>query len=447
MKTTFITLLFLSSGLMVHASGTDVLTISTTTDYTNLKNITGTFADNQGVSNKLADYDITIFGAQTPESAASRTPFGSIVYWKAMTDDAQYFTHDYIQLISASSGTDQPEDAAFPKYMVVTSKGNHPFRFGGFTFYTENNAEKIHVEAFRKGVLKGSVSLSLPKGSGKDGFDHHPTFGSSDFPANVFGVADEIRISKEMVTPVILPGSTNVFNDFTFQPAGATINESADNTSVISDLSSELCDISLIRTLVHGQWNTLCVPFDISSSTISSVLGNVNIQKLSSSTSQNGDVKMMFTKSTDIKAGVPYLIWPYGDTDIINPTFTDVRTMTAANTPSETDFITFTGVINPYALTLNDRHYYFLSGDGKKLTYATSGAAMKGLRGYFTVKGDVGAKSFTLSFDDSATGIDAVITSPSNSDGNTDGYNEAGMKVKDSYRGLIIKKGKKFINK
>ena len=92
---------------------------------------------------------------------------------------------------------------------------------------------------------------------------------------------------------------------------------------------------------------------------------------------------------------------------------------------------------NQYALSLGQNGVGFYLWEGKSI-----GAH----KAYLTLPSSFGAKAFIFQFDDDPTGIEEAspISSP---EGEGAAYNLNGVRVDDSYKGIVIKNGKKIYQK
>ncbi len=136
------------------------------------------------------------------------------------------------------------------------------------------------------------------------------------------------------------------------------------------------------RTLYAGEWNTLCLPFSLTSLT-GTVLEGAQVKTLSSSTFSSETLNLTFSDDqSSITAGVPCLVKP--SADIVNPTFSNV--ILSAETPgtTETDYINFVGNFEPMTLTTNVSQLYL--GPGNTLYYPNGNVAVNAFRGYFVLQ-------------------------------------------------------------
>ena len=83
----------------------------------------------------------------------------------------------------------------------------------------------------------------------------------------------------------------------------------------------------------------------------------------------------------------------------------------------------------------------------KGIQKAKGGNAMKAFRAYFKARGEeAGAKAMTITIDGQTTGINAINFNDALL-GNEPAYNLAGQRVAKNYKGIVVRNGKKTINK
>ena len=212
-----------------------------------------------------------------------------------------------------------------------------------------------------------------------------------------------------------------------------TIDEQADNSSILQKRSGNHVDATLHRTLTAGIWNTLCLPFAVSNTMISN---SATIRQLTSVS--NGVYN--FKTVNNVPAGEPFLV-KVNET-VTNPTFTDV--VIEAPTPTTKTFgnYGFAGVYSPTQLNVDGTHL-FLGTDG--YLYAPSDAnsnTINGMRAYFVLPSGNARVAFVE--DEEAAGITEHNREQIMSDGC---YNLIGQPVSSPARGLYIVDGKKTLMK
>lgn len=255
-------------------------------------------------------------------------------------------------------------------------------------------------------------------------------------------------------------------------------NESA--LASITDLNLDLHRFQILsRTLYKtGEWNTLCLPFSLSTFTGTPLEGAI-VKTLESSTLTNdGTLTLNFSENdlTSIEAGKAYIVrweepedyeedpdydddYEYYDDDpeyeINNPIFTDVTITAPQPNPFSNDFdYIFQGNFNPYHLTPGSQSVLYL-GANNTLYYAAedSNVTIGAFRGYFkyahTGTGSTPVKSFVLNFGDEENGIKEITTDSNLSNSSNTYFSLDGLRLLDkpTQKGMYIHNGRKLLIK
>lgn len=157
--------------------------------------------------------------------------------------------------------------------------------------------------------------------------------------------------------------------------------QDADNSDVITSyLNTTVDQVTLQRTFVgDGGWYTLCLPFALTADDIATQFQGADFQKFTGVT-MNADntFNLEFRSVSQTRAGVPYLVRPIKDTEIINPVFTDkliseakpVTVVHALQTEPLSEY-SFTGIYNSTDLFTVDpsanQTIRFVNADGMQL--------------------------------------------------------------------------------
>ena len=233
------------------------------------------------------------------------------------------------------------------------------------------------------------------------------------------------------------------------------------------------------RTLYKdGDWNTICLPFDVTLS--GSPLAGATARTLTSASITGTTLTLTFGDAVDeLVAGTPYIIkWTadanYVDDDahnIVNPVFEGVtvdatdRSFTSGSGDTKVSFL---GTYKCTSFTGEDKSILFLGEDNtlyypqpdidtenpENSKFPTIGA----FRAYFKIGEDgAGARSLTafdINFSDESTGIREIDTDPAPSPsptgvGRSAWYTHDGRKLdgKPTKSGVYIREGKKVIVK
>lgn len=157
--------------------------------------------------------------------------------------------------------------------------------------------------------------------------------------------------------------------------------QDADNSDVIASyLNTTVDQVTLQRTFVgDGGWYTLCLPFALTADDIAKQFQNADFQEFTGVT-MNADntFNLEFRPVSQTLPGVPYLVRPIKDTEIINPVFTDklisaaqpVTVVHALQAEPLSEY-SFTGIYNSTDLFTVDPYanqtIRFVNADGTQL--------------------------------------------------------------------------------
>lgn len=172
--------------------------------------------------------------------------------------------------------------------------------------------------------------------------------------------------------------------------------------------TGDYVDVELKRELYAKEWNSICLPFNVSAEQVVAAWGAGT--RVLEFTSTVGN-KLILSDRSDIKAGTPYFFQPERVSTDHTYTFTDIETATwdvSGKVPSITkEPIKLTGFYTPTELPA--RCYVF--GDENKLYHLVSAMPADGFRCYFQ---DLSGSDpqLTWGFNDNTTGIDGTFVTP-----------------------------------
>jgi hypothetical protein len=220
-----------------------------------------------------------------------------------------------------------------------------------------------------------------------------------------------------------------------------TIDEAAESNAITA---GENATVTIGRTFNADAWNTLFLPFDLTAEQLAEKFGPNAKFATYTGTSKNNDgtYTLNFQSVSALTANTPVFVWGANDEGVYE--FSGVKVVKAdpTSTPSDAAF-SFTGSYDKTTLKAGD---WFISSDNK-FYRALGTETMKPMRAVFRPVTAAAAKGLSFSIDGGeATGISAIT-----SDGsivvndNAPMYNLAGQRVSDSYKGVVIQNGKKFI--
>lgn len=224
------------------------------------------------------------------------------------------------------------------------------------------------------------------------------------------------------------------------------LNEGLDN-SISSKINHVV--VELTRSFVAGTWNTVCLPFALTSAQATQLFGEG--YHLTKFTSVSGTT-MQFATAANFEAGVPYLVKPTIDVSDANPVVLVDVNITAKNPQpvthkgyNEEDY-SFVGNFTQKKFTGDECNTSRFVATGDQLKKPTNNSTLKSLRCYFTVPAAAAARS--LSFDIDEEGGTTSINTVQGSGVLVNGYyNLAGQRVAQPTKGLYIVNGKKVVIK
>ena len=278
-----------------------------------------------------------------------------------------------------------------------------------------------------------------------------------------------------------------LLNDDTDQPDGYK------NTDRLAAFSGPAQDIMLYgRTLYRdGDWNTLCLPFNVYLNDQRNPLHGATIMYLdyrywydtgsevsysyidgyhrSGEIDADGSLHLYFNSENKIDAGDPYIVkWETTGDPIVNPVFKDVvvanttpyfdTTEEGKNPQTGLGNVTFRGTYSPIKYE-SDNHSILFLGMNNTLYWPKEGAHIGAFRAYFELGNGLTVgeeasqvRSFNLGFGEGSdeTGIDSMHNSECLMLNEADAwYSLDGRKLdgKPNAKGMYIKNGKKVVVK
>lgn len=236
---------------------------------------------------------------------------------------------------------------------------------------------------------------------------------------------------------------------------GVTLDETADN---IIEAKTGV-NVTLKRSMVVNEWNTICLPFDVSAEQATAAFGdNVKIAALDRNST---GTTLSFNSVKAITASVPYLIKPSIASPADGYNFKggvtikdDGKGNVVTPEPVMTEgLFGLVGIYNKVdvneaikkTLFSGDCYAAFL-GAGDKIYKAGTGMT-KGFRAYFAIPKDAAASALRVVIDGTATSIKNIDSEVVES--NAPVYNLQGQRVNGNNLtpGIYVKAGKKFVVK
>ena len=263
----------------------------------------------------------------------------------------------------------------------------------------------------------------------------------------------------------------HVFNDANKCICGlVSLKDNADNDATITTYNTTSQTITLTGRKFYkdGSWNTLCLPFNLSSFANTPLEGAI-VKTLESASFANGTLTLNFstTNLTSIDAGKPYIVkWESTEstettenTEIVNPVFNGVTISSTTPTDAVGEAASFHGIYSPYSTGGEDRTMLYMGADNT-LYYPNTNMTINAFRAYFkltdglvcgdpSTAGAKGISNFVLNFGDGeTTGISNHLNNPTTKQPN-DWFTLDGRRLsgKPSQKGLYIHNGNKIVIK
>lgn len=169
------------------------------------------------------------------------------------------------------------------------------------------------------------------------------------------------------------------------QPASLLVlDEMAETNAVIHDnYRNGNHDIQIIRSIVPGMYNTICLPFDVNSTQLQAIFGSdVELLQMSAATLSGIKLDLSFEDATSIYRGTPYLIKT--SKAVVNPVFTDVEIKAEEGNATSGDDADFIGNFIKGEVPAGDQNLFL--GQNNLLYFSQDATPIKGMRAYFHVK-------------------------------------------------------------
>lgn len=238
---------------------------------------------------------------------------------------------------------------------------------------------------------------------------------------------------KTRATKVIVTVDNRNFKSFTFNESEQNVIEPA-----------PYANVTLIRPLSANNWNTICLPFNISQEQIAESFGAKT--KVVKFDQVGADNTVKFVSATTIEAGVPYLIKPTAVAPTDGYKFYNVSvTATESKVEGSNGEIQFVGLLAAKDITEGGTVTAAGVTSGGKIAMAKSGTTMKPFRAYFVFPSVQAVESCRIIVDGEETDIKIVTDDSSLS--TTDTYTIGGQRVDGDNldKGVYIRGGRKIV--
>ena len=333
-----------------------------------------------GKANLTVEVEPAGAGTTTPETA--RQDIFGVVHLTATPNTGYQFQHWEVK------GKDVSQEASYDYQMRGAGSIKAVFLPEKRLLTVNYDSNAGTIEGGGTGYVDYDQEISL-KPKANTGYYFAGWLDKDDKPVEA-GENDELALT-------IKTDATYTAQFLPLQLATVMIDEdSNDNvtpfTGAAQGVRGSQFNVKVKRKLSTGQWNTFCVPFDISEQQINKMWGyQTRLVTLKSMT----DNTLNMEYAWNIKAGVPYLMWPEMTIEV--PEFEYKGNMVFSEEPNPLVFqnnegldFKYVGIYSPREWDTSKGEEYYLNVAKSKLVKAkNTTAALKGLRGYFVIPASV----------------------------------------------------------
>ncbi len=241
--------------------------------------------------------------------------------------------------------------------------------------------------------------------------------------------------------------------------ARMSLSDEVSDATDLTTYSGYYGDVTLSGLTLYkdGNWNTLCLPFDVTVS--GSPLADASIKQLDEYNTNLSGGKLTLRFTTDayetISAGTPIIVkWEATGENIEKPVFKGVTISEQNNAKTITTSdskVKFVGQFAPFAITADNINDILYIGSGNKVGYAKTERTLKRFHAHFEVPADAGAGVRAVSVIDfgdtnDTTGISTLICHLESGDDywyTLDGRRLSGEPARHGlyiYKGVVVRK-------
>lgn len=272
-----------------------------------------------------------------------------------------------------------------------------------------------------------------------------------------FRMANNLMVTPQYSPILLSDGNANRGGSYTTSGNPSAMLASNSNTAVINRFDAAPV-VQLTRNVGNTtNWNTVCLPFDLSADEIKAIFGDGaqvrQYSKLDASGSADAaNLEVVFGTVTEMKAGVPYLV--KASNAVTSPVTLSGKTFSAKSPLAVSHSATiggvtytcdFQGIYDQTPLPDGDQSYLYIASN--KFYYPSGTEPMKGFRAYFHISQGNAAKAKMGLLIDGTTAIsNAPVAGKQHSgviysiDGKAVGKDLNGLQ-----KGIYIKDGKKIV--
>lgn len=219
--------------------------------------------------------------------------------------------------------------------------------------------------------------------------------------------------------------------------------QAANTESPFAIAASKGSNVSYDRVFTKDQPSTVCLPFALTAEELANVGKAYTLSAVSGS-------KATFTPAAAIEAYKPYLLIPSADGKLLeNIAAKDIADVPVEAKTSVSGGYSFVGTLQAKeSVKTEGMEVYGFSANEGKFVHASDKASIDAFRAYISVPSTAHSTAASRSIDidfGGTTGINEIQNAHSSSAAAT--YDVAGKRVDKNYKGVVIRNGKKMIQK
>ena len=382
------------------------------------------------------------------------------------------------------------DDTDFTKYCTDSSRGKNGFTDGKFELDPEDDAAYVNwgsewrmptYEMFEE-LIKECTWTETTIGDVK-GYEVKGTNGNTIFLPETGWRIDELLLDggaywSRSTDPEDMGGAYQLaWDEWDWYEIGGRCNGQcvrpvvntnkyirlADNGSnsnaIAAAANDDTYDVKLDgRTLYKdGEWNTLCLPFDLSSELLADYpLAGAEIRTLEDAVVTGHHVDLTFGSTVrSLTAGTPYIVRWDVDTKIptiIDPVFRGVTLSDETNNFVSTDgHVNFVGYYDAFTIKPSDNPLVYYLTSGSTLKYTSKERTLKACRAYFTFTASDGSNAndftFNINFGEENTGIEKTSNLKSQTSNPSDWFDLSGRRLngKPTQKCIYVTNGQRMV--
>ena len=382
---------------------------------TNAINVTGLVMDGAGFDDDYLSPDWTV--SPTPTGVA----YGSLEYWNTNF-------HIYQVLYGMPAGTYRFETRGFYRY------GGQPENYTAHNNGTLVHNAKIYItDGDNTQFIADVMPISDdPSEVHQWGAWSSQLYNGNPVPDNMQAASEAIDVRGKYVPKnglnavtlefakggdiivgarkdVMVGADWTFFGDFSLYYLGnfVTLDEMSDALPTVNTTRSTNVNVELARTISADQWNSICLPFAMSSEQIAAVFGpDAEVRELTDVVGDNGSYTLEFTPVDAMEANKPYII---NDATVAS----NFLIKGVNYSPGTEISVTVNGMVfqgnytYPTVLDNAGGQDYYLSNNQFKSS--KGGTKIKGFRAYFKDPNNM-IKTLNFNIEGSATSISGVLS-------------------------------------